>query len=144
MNENKKITATDIALLTLRIFVGIVFIAHGSQKLFGAFGGHGLAAMTQMMGPVLGVLVSVGEFFGGLGLALGVLPRFSAASISLIMLGAIQMVHLKNGFFAEHGGFEYPFSLLGGALTLAIAGPGQLSLSHVLTNLMPSRKGATQ
>ena len=67
----------DWALLLSRVFVGVIFMAHGAQKL-GAFGGPGLSAIVQMMGP-LGYLVTIGEFFGGLGLAFGVLSRFSAA-----------------------------------------------------------------
>src|SRR5215213_2366556 len=101
--------AVDVALLVVRVVVGVIFAAHGSQKLFGAFGGPGLAATVQPppdgMGP-LGYLVTVGEFFGGLGLIVGFLTRFSAASLIVIMLGAIAMVHGKNGFFLPTG-FEY-------------------------------------
>jgi len=93
-------SAVDWAILFARLFVGVVFMAHGAQKLFGAFGGPGLSAFVGMMGP-LGYLVSVGEFFGGLGLVVGFLTRFSAASIILIMLGAIGMVHINFGFFYE-------------------------------------------
>src|SRR5262249_16019357 len=86
--------AVDWSLLVLCVVLGIVFMAHGAQKVFGAFGGPGLAAVVQMMGPI-GYLVSIGELFGGLGLVVGILPRFSAASIVVIMLGAIGMVHSK-------------------------------------------------
>ena len=82
----------DVALLIARVIVGVVFMAHGAQKLFGAFGGPGLSAVVGMMGPV-GYLVSIGEFFGGLGIVVGFLSRFSGASIVVIMLGAIGMVH---------------------------------------------------
>src|SRR3954471_22339569 len=91
-------TAVDVSLLLLRVIVGVIFAAHGAQKLFGAFGGPGLAEIVKMMGPI-GYLVSIGEFFGGLGIAVGFLSRFSAASLIVIMLGAIAMVHAKNGFF---------------------------------------------
>ena len=93
-------SAIDVALLIARVIVGVVFMAHGAQKLFGAFDGPGLSAVVGMMGP-LGYLVSIGEFFGGLGLVVGFLSRFSAASIIVIMLGAIGMVHAKVGFFYE-------------------------------------------
>ncbi len=73
-------SAVDAALLVARIVVGIIFMAHGAQKLFGAFGGPGLAGVVQMMGP-LGYLVAIGEFFGGLGIIVGFLSRFSAASL---------------------------------------------------------------
>src|SRR6185369_1152709 len=108
--------AVDVSLLIVRVVVGIIFAAHGAQKLFGAFGGPGLTAMVQPppngMGP-MGYLVTIGEFFGGLGLVVGFLSRFSAASLIVIMLGAIGMVHGKNGFFMQNGGFEYNLALIG-------------------------------
>lgn len=136
-------SAVDWALLVARIFVGVVFMAHGAQKLFGAFGGPGLSAVVQMMGP-LGYLVGVGEFFGGLGIALGFLSRFSAASIILIMLGAIGMVHAKFGFFMNWAGnqggegFEYHLLAIGILLPIVIAGPGRFALGRFL----PLPKGA--
>jgi putative oxidoreductase len=130
-------SAVDWALLIARVVVGIVFMAHGAQKLFGAFGGPGLRAVVQMMGPV-GYLVSVGEFFGGLGLVLGFLSRFSAASIILIMLGAIGMVHARVGFFMNWAGnqagegFEYHLVAIGLLLPLVIAGPGRFAIGRFL------------
>jgi putative oxidoreductase len=121
----------DRALLVIRIFVGVIFMAHGAQKLFGAFGGPGLSAVVQMFGPV-GYLVAIGEFFGGLGLIVGILSRFSAAALIVIMLGAIAMVHGKNGFFSQNGGFEYNFALIGMLLSILIAGPGRLAAVHAL------------
>ncbi len=83
-------SAVDVSLLLVRIIVGVIFAAHGSQKLFGAFGGGGLAKTVEMMGGgVLPYLVTIGEFFGGLGLIFGFLSRFSAASLIVIMVGAI-------------------------------------------------------
>jgi putative oxidoreductase len=96
-------SAVDWAILVARVIVGGVFMAHGAQKLFGAFGGPGLSAVVAMMGP-LGYLVSIGEFFGGLGLVVGFLSRFSAASIIVIMLGAIGMVPARFGFFMNWTG----------------------------------------
>src|SRR3989337_3036200 len=89
-------SAVDVSLLILRLVVGVIFVAHGSQKLFGAFGGMGLAETVKMMGP-LGYPVTIGEFFGGLGLIVGFLCRFSAASIIVIMIGAIGLGHSKDG-----------------------------------------------
>jgi putative oxidoreductase len=123
-------SAIDWALLIVRIVVGVIFMAHGAQKLFGAFGGPGLSAIVEMMGPV-GYLVAIGEFFGGLGLVLGFLSRFSAASIILIMLGAIAMVHGKNGFFAPTG-FEYNLALIGLLAPILIAGPGRFAVGRFL------------
>ena len=136
--ETRATAAVDIALLALRVTLGLVFMMHGAQKLFGAFGGPGLGGVTKMMGPVLGVLVSVGEFFGGLGILLGFLTRFSAASIIVIMLGAIATVHLKNGFFMNWEGkqagegYEYHLLVIGMCLTLLLAGPGLLNIGRVL------------
>ena len=136
-------SAVDWALLVARVIVGVVFMAHGAQKLFGAFGGPGLSAFIQMIGP-LGYLVAVGEFFGGLGVALGVLSRFSAASIILIMLGAIGMVHAKFGFFMNWAGnqsgegFEYHLLAIGILLPVVLLGPGQFAIGR----LLPMPKGA--
>jgi len=130
-------SAIDVALLLARVIVGVVFMAHGAQKLFGAFGGPGLSAVVGMMGP-LGYLVSIGEFFGGLGLVVGFLSRFSAASIIVIMLGAIAMVHGKVGFFmnwmGNQGGegFEYHLLAIGILLVILIAGPGRYALGRYL------------
>lgn len=123
--------AVNFALLVVRVVVGIIFAAHGAQKLFGAFGGPGLAGVVKMMGP-LGYLVTIGEFFGGLGLIVGFLTRFSAASLIVIMLGAIAMVHGKNGFFQSAGGFEYNLALIGLLLPTLVAGPGWHSLGRCL------------
>jgi len=130
-------SAIDVALLLARVIVGVVFMAHGAQKLFGAFGGPGLSAVVGMMGP-LGYLVSIGEFFGGLGLVVGFLSRFSAASIIVRMLGAIAMVHGKVGFcmnwMGNQGGegFEYHLLAIGILLVILIAGPGRYAIGRYL------------
>ncbi len=130
-------SAVDLALLIGRVIVGAVFMAHGAQKLFGAFGGPGLSAFVGMMGP-LGYLVAIGEFFGGLGLLVGFLSRFSAASIIVIMLGAIGMVHGKVGFFmnwmGNQGGegFEYHLLAIAILLVILIAGPGRYAVARSL------------
>ncbi len=130
-------SAVDWALLLARVVVGTIFMAHGAQKLFGAFGGPGLATIVQMMGP-LGYLVTMGEFFGGLGILLGVLSRFSAASIIVIMLGAVATVHARFGFFmnwtgSQAGeGFEYHLLAIAALLPIAIAGPGRFAVGRCL------------
>src|SRR3989442_2882584 len=85
-------SAVDWALLVVRAVVGTIFMVHGAQKLFGAFGGPGLAAVVQMMGP-LGYLVSIGEFFGRFGPVFRFLSCLSAASIIIIMLRDAAPVH---------------------------------------------------
>jgi len=123
--------AVDVALLVVRLIVGVIFVAHGAQKLFGVFGGPGLARVVQMMGPI-GYLVTIGEFFGGLGLMVGFLCRFSAASLIVIMLGAIGMVTGKHGFFLSTNGFEYNLALIGLLAPILIAGPGRLAIGRLL------------
>jgi len=137
VNTRTHSAAADWGLLLLRLALGLVFMVHGSQKVFGMFGGPGLAGVVKMMGPV-GYLVSIGEFFGGLGIVVGFLSRFSAASLIVIMLGAISMVHAKNGFFMNWEGkqagegVEYHLLVIGMCLAILIAGPGRLVLGRIL------------
>ncbi len=130
--------AVEVSLLVVRVAAGVVFAAHGAQKLLGIWGGKGLAATVEQMGA-LGYPVTIGEFFGGLGLIVGFLTRFSAASNILIMLGAIGMVHGKNGFFMSAGGFEYNLALIGLMVPTLLAGPGQYSIGRFLP--LPKRPG---
>ena len=132
--------AVDVSLLILRVIVGVIFAAHGAQKLFGAFGGAGLEETVQKMGP-LGYPVTIGEFFGGVGLIVGFLTRFSAASNIVIMLGAIGMVHGKNGFFMSDGGFEYNLALIGLLAPIMLAGPGKFSIGMHLPFLPKNAQG---
>lgn len=124
------------ALLALRVVAGIILMAHGSQKVFGAFEGPGLSGVMGPNGPggggIIGLLVAIGEFFGGLGILMGVLTRFSAAANLLIMLGAIALVHGKNGFFLSKGGYEYNLAIIGLVLPLLIAGPGPYTAVRAL------------
>ena len=130
--------AVNWALLVVRIVVGIIFMAHGAQKLFGAFGGFGVAGTVKAMGALhlgpLVYLVIIDEFFGGLGLFLGVLTRFSAFWLIVDMLGAILLVHGKNGFFlgGPKPGFEYPFALIGMMSVTLLAGPGKYALGRLV------------
>ena len=132
MNENRTVTsdrtAVDISLFILRAVVGIIFMAHGAQKMFGAFGGEGLEATVTKFGSPLGYLVAVGEFFGGVGMFFGFLSRFSAAANIVIMIGAIVTVHGGNGFFLANRGFEYNLALIGLLLPILLCGPGSYSL----------------
>ena len=124
----------DISLAILRLVLGIVFIAHGGQKLF-VYGLDGVAASFAQMGMplpgVLGPLVAFGEFFAGLGLVVGLLTRVAAAGMALTMLGAIGLVHLDGGFFAPSG-FEFQLVLLASTVALALTGAGSWSADGVI------------
>ncbi|MEE4958900.1 DoxX family protein [Pseudomonas alliivorans] len=132
-------TRAGYGLTILRVIVGIAFIAHGSQKLFGAFGGYGLEGTAQFMeslgltpGYLMAMLSGGAEFFGGLGLLVGLLARPAAALVTVLLLVAIFTVHIGNGFFMANNGFEYALALLGGALAVLIEGAGKLSLDRVI------------
>lgn len=124
----------DLGLLLLRVVAGIVFAAHGGQKLFV----HGFAGVTGAFGQmgiplpgITGPLVALVEFFGGLALIAGLLTRLAGGGLVVTMLGALFMVHLAAGFFAPNG-VEFVLTLAGIAATLAITGAGRYSADALL------------
>ena len=125
----------DAGLLLLRLTLGLTLAAHGTQKLFGWFGGPGLNATGQFF-TVLGfppgrrhaLMAALGETVSGALLAAGFATPLAVAIVVGVMLVAIVTVHLGKGFFAQNGGYEYPFVLAVGALTLAFTGPGSVSV----------------
>jgi putative oxidoreductase len=129
----------DIGLLLLRLVTGLTLAAHGAQKLFGWFGGLGVSSTAQFF-EVLGfrpgrrhaLMAGLVEIVGGLILALGLITPFAAATIVSVMLVGAVSVHVKNGFFAQNGGYEYALLLGVAASTLAFTGPGSLSLDALL------------
>ncbi|MGH2887501.1 MAG: DoxX family protein, partial [Solirubrobacteraceae bacterium] len=130
-----------IGRLLLRLTVGSLFFGHGTQKLFGWFGGHGLDATANMFdslgmrpGQRNAVAAGLAEAGGGAGIALGLATPLSAATLTSVMLTAINRVHLKNGPWATNGGYEYNIVLIAAVLALVEAGPGELSLDHLLGN----------
>ena len=121
-------------ITALRVVVGIVFFAHGWQKLFG-FGFHGVAGFFAGAGIPLpfvsGVIVTLVEFLGGAALIIGLLTRWAAALNGFDMVVAILVVHLKSGFIAP-GGFEHPLVMLAACVALVMLGPGALSVDGAL------------
>ena len=125
--------------LTLRVPIGIILAAHGSQKLFGWFGGYGLEGTGQFMasiglnpGFLMTLLAGSAEFFGGLGLVLGLMTRPAAAVSAITMLVALFWVHWGKGFFMDSHGIEYALALLSATVTLALMGGGHYSLDNYL------------
>ena len=132
-------TRAGYGLTVLRIFVGIIFAAHGSQKLFGWFGGGGLAGTAQWMesiglapGTLMALLAGGTEFFGGLALIVGLLARPAALGLSFTLLVAIFSVHIHNGLFMANNGYEFALALLGGTLAVLIEGAGKLSFDRAI------------
>ncbi len=128
---------SSVVLLLLRIVLGVIFFAHGAQKVLGWFGGYGLSATTEFFSQKLGIppfpayLSSFTEFLGGIALILGFLSRVFSIGLVINMLVAIILVHLDKGFF-NPAGFEYPLSLLMISLVVFLAGPGDYSLDYRL------------
>lgn len=126
--------------LALRIPIGIVFMAHGAQKLFGWFGGYGLEGTGQWMasiglgpGMLMAFLAGSGEFFGGLAILLGILTRPAAAVLSVTMLVAIFAVHFEHGLFMSNGGYEFALALLAASVSLMMSGAGKLSIDQFIS-----------
>ena len=125
--------------LALRIAAGIIFAAHGSQKLFGWFGGYGLEGTGQWMnsiglapGYTMALLAGSAEFFGGIALVLGFFVRPAAAALAFAMLVAIFAVHADKGLFVANNGFEFGLALFAIAVSLVVTGAGRASVDQVL------------
>ena len=135
----------DWGALAARIFLGIVILPHGLQKLLGMFGGGGFSGTVDFfvgMGipAVVAVLIILGESFGSLMLIFGFISRLAAASIGIIMAGAALMVHVPNGFFMNWmgnqagEGYEYHLLAIGLALVVIIRGGGAFSVDGAITD----------
>jgi putative oxidoreductase len=132
--------------LALRVPIGIIFIAHGAQKLFRAFGGYGLEGTGQFMeslgltpGYLMALLAGSAEFFGGLALLFGVLVRPAAAALAFAMLVAIFSAHIGKGLFMANNGYEFGLALLAATVSLLISGAGRWSVDAALAARPASR-----
>lgn len=141
-------TTDSVALLVIRVFLGLVFFPHGAQKVLGWFGGGGFSATlhaftSQGMPAPMALLVMAAEFLGSLGVLTGLLTRVAAFGIAALMVGAIALVHAQFGFFMnwfgqqKGEGFEYHLLALGMAFALVIGGGGRASLDRALTRNQP-------
>lgn len=130
----------NLGLLLLRLLLGLTVAAHGSQKLFGSFGGGGIRATGAFFESRLGLrpgtthaaMAGVGEFGGGLLVVLGFFTPAACAALVGVMLVAGWTAHRPNGFFITRGGYEYTVVLGGLAAGLAFTGPGGFSVDHAL------------
>ncbi len=132
------------ASLVLRVMLGLVLFPHGAQKALGWYGGFGFSGTmgfftdTMHLPWVIAFLVIVGEFFGSLGLLVGFLTRFTAASVAVIMVGAVVTMHLPNGFFMNWfgkqagEGYEYHLLVIAICAALMITGAGRWSADGVI------------
>jgi len=136
-------TSNDVALASLRAVLGVVFFAHGAQKMLGWFGGFGfhatIGSFAQLGMPApMALLIMCTEFFGGLALIVGLLTRIASLGVAGLMIGAIFMVHLPNGFFmnwtgTQKGeGIEFHLLALAMAAALLLRGAGAFSLDRAL------------
>ncbi|TNF81247.1 DoxX family protein [Pseudomonas sp. ICMP22404] len=132
-------TRAGYGLTVLRIAVGVIFAAHGSQKLFGLFGGYGLAGTAQWMesigltpGYLMATLAGGTEFFAGLALIVGLLVRPAALGLAFLSLVAIFSVHIGNGLFMANNGYEFALALLAASIAVLIEGAGKLSVDRAI------------
>ncbi|HWD30128.1 MAG TPA: DoxX family protein [Pseudomonas sp.] len=126
-------------LSVIRIIVGVIFMAHGAQKLFGLFGGGGLAGTAQFMeslglapGLLMALLSGGAEFFGGLALVIGLLVRPAAVALTITLIVAIFSVHISNGLFMANNGYEFALALMAGTVAVLIEGAGKASLDRLI------------
>jgi putative oxidoreductase len=125
----------DYAALPLRAAIGAIFVVHGTQKLFGWFGGAGLESTASFLasyglvpGPAWALVAGVAELAGGIALLLGFLTRWAAIGLAIRTVVALVLVNAPAGFSATQGGIEIPLALLGGLLALACTGGQQYAL----------------
>jgi putative oxidoreductase len=136
-------TPDDYTLTLLRLGLGVIYFAHGAQKVLGWFGGYGFATtmqnFTQMGVPaLLALLATLAEFLGGLGLILGLFSRIAAFGIAADMMVALFLIHIHNGFFmnwtgAQRGeGFEFHILAICASIAVMVRGAGAWSVDRLI------------
>ncbi|CAH2717368.1 Putative oxidoreductase MhqP [Neobacillus rhizosphaerae] len=129
----------NIGLLIIRLVIGVLFVGHGAQKLFGSFGGYGLKgtggwfeSIGMKPGVTMALFAGLAELIGGILFTLGLLTPLAGIMIAGTMVMAIIKVHGPNGLWATSNGYEYNLTLLAVAIGIALIGPGQYALDSFL------------
>jgi putative oxidoreductase len=129
----------NIGLLLIRLVIGVIFIGHGSQKLFGSFGGYGLKgtggwfeSIGMKPGVTMALMAGLTEFIGGILFALGLLTPLGGIMIAATMVMAIAKVHGPNGLWSTSNGYEYNLTLIAVTIGIALVGPGQYAIDAFL------------
>src|SRR6202035_3166510 len=135
---------TALGLLILRLGIGVILAAHGAQKLFGVWGGPGMAKWVQSVERLRirpaqpwAWVAALSEFGGGLLVALGLLSPLGSLAIAGAMLVAVATVHLSRGFWAGKGGYEFNLLILASVAALPLTGPGVYSIDHLFSIKLP-------
>lgn len=134
------LTHAGYGITILRIVLGVVFMAHGSQKLFGMFGGYGLEGTGKFMaslgltpGYFMALLAGLGEFVGGLFLTMGLLARVAGLTTLIVSIVAMLSVHISKGFFMSSGGIEYVLILAAASIAILVEGGGKLAVDNFIS-----------
>ncbi|MBT2735685.1 DoxX family protein [Bacillus sp. ISL-7] len=129
----------SMGLFIIRVVVGVSFMAHGAQKLFGWFGGYGLKGTGGWMeslgmkpGVMMALMAGLAEIIGGLLFTLGLLTPLAGIMIAATMVMAIVKVHASNGYWATQNGYEYNLTLIAVVIGIALIGPGKYALDAFL------------
>jgi putative oxidoreductase len=140
LRQHAFVANESFAPLALRLIAGIIFVAHGAQKLFAWFGGYGLEGTGQWMASIglepgyfMALMAGSAEFFGGLFLLAGLLTRATGFVLAITMLVAIFAVHFENGLFMSNNGYEFALALFGVTISLAVSGAGRFSLDSLIS-----------
>ncbi|MDT0582979.1 MULTISPECIES: DoxX family protein [Alteromonadaceae] len=139
LRQHAFVANESFAPLALRLVAGIIFVAHGAQKLFGWFGGYGLEGTGQWMASIglepgyfMALMAGSAEFFGGLFLLAGLLTRATGLVLAVTMLVAIFAVHFENGLFMSNNGYEFALALFAVSVSVAVSGAGRLSIDSLV------------